>query len=110
MLSIIRDSLNNVRRHARAKNIKVSLGRDDENLFVAIADDGQGFDVPLIEKMYAERGSIGLLNMKEWAETVGGLLSVDSSVGHGTKVSLTVPLFFREEATPTLAFEEEEDI
>ena len=95
--SIIRESLNNVRRHARAKNIRVTLDRDDDNLYVTIEDDGQGFDVGLVEKIYDERGSIGLLNMRERAETVGGTLSVDSVVGEGTKISLTIPLYLREE-------------
>ena len=106
VFSIIRESLNNVRRHARAKNIRVALDRDEEKLYVAIEDDGQGFDVDLVERMYGERGSIGLLNMKEWAETVGGTLAIESEVGQGTKVSMTVPLFFREDLISSGLFEE----
>ena len=106
VFSIIRESLNNVRRHARAKNIRVALDRDEEKLYVAIEDDGQGFDVDLVERMYGERGSIGLLNMKEWAETVGGTLAIESEVGHGTKVSMTVPLFIREDVLMPGLFEE----
>lgn len=98
IFSIIRESLNNVRRHARAKNVRVSLDRDDGRLIVTVEDDGQGFDVPLVEKMYGERGSIGLLNMREWAESVGGTLSIQSVVGQGTRISLIVPLYIREEA------------
>jgi signal transduction histidine kinase len=93
--SIIRESLNNVRRHARAKNIRVTLDRNEDNLYVTIEDDGQGFDVELTEKICDERGSIGLLNMREWTETVSGTLSVDSAVGEGTKITLTVPLYIR---------------
>ena len=97
VFSIVREALNNVRRHARAKNLRVSLDRDDERLSVMIEDDGQGFDVGLVERMYGERGSIGLLNMREWAESVGGTLSIHSVVGQGTRISLAVPLYVREE-------------
>ncbi len=106
VFSIIRESLNNVRRHARAKNIRVALDRDDEKLYVAIEDDGQGFDVDLVERMYGERGSIGLLNMKEWAETVGGVLAIESEIGQGTKVTMTVPLFLRDDLPASDLFDE----
>ena len=106
VFSIIRESLNNVRRHARAKNIRVALDRDDEKLYVAIEDDGQGFDVDLVERMYGERGSIGLLNMKEWAETVGGALAIESEIGQGTKVTMTVPLFLRDDLPASDLFDE----
>jgi len=106
VFSIIRESLNNVRRHARAKNIRVALDRDDEKLYVAIEDDGQGFDIDLVERMYGERGSIGLLNMKEWAETVGGALAIESEIGQGTKVTMTVPLFLRDDLPASDLFDE----
>lgn len=106
VFSIIRESLNNVRRHARAKNIRVALDRDDEKLYVAIEDDGQGFDIDLVERMYGERGSIGLLNMKEWAETVGGVLAIESEIGQGTKVTMTVPLFLRDDLPASDLFDE----
>lgn len=95
--SIIRESLNNVRRHAHAQNVLVSMDRKDDKLHVTVEDDGKGFDPELTKKTYGERGSIGLLNMRERAETVGGSLSVDSVVGKGTKIVLTVPLAPREQ-------------
>ena len=92
VFAIIREALNNVRRHARAKNVWLRVSRDNSNLLVTVEDDGQGFDVALIERIYAERGSIGLLSMKERALAVGGQVAIDSEIGHGTKVILTVPL------------------
>ena len=92
VFAIIREALNNVRRHARAKNVWLRVSRDNSNLLVTVEDDGQGFDVALMERIYAERGSIGLLSMKERALAVGGKVTIDSEIGHGTKVILTVPL------------------
>ena len=106
VFSIVREALNNVRRHARAKNVRVSLDRDEERLTVMVDDDGQGFDVALVEKMYGERGSIGLLNMREWAESAGGTLSIQSVIGQGTRVTLVAPLYPREEAVQSKPAEE----
>lgn len=100
--SIVREALNNVRRHARAANVWLKVLRDGagDRLLVTIEDDGRGFDVNAVEQHYGERGSIGLLNMRERAETVGGTLDVESSIGRGTRVSLVVPLYPNEEPLP----------
>jgi signal transduction histidine kinase len=61
-------------------------------LTLSIRDDGIGFDVASIEESYAQRGSLGLLNMKERAELAHGKLTIDSKIGKGTKVTLVMPL------------------
>lgn len=106
VFSIVREALSNVRRHAGAANLRVSLDRDEERLTVVVEDDGQGFDIALVEKMYAERGSIGLLNMREWAESVGGTLNIQSVIGQGTRVTLVAPLYPREGDVPSEPIEE----
>lgn len=106
VFAIIREALNNVRRHARAKNVWLRVTRDDASLLVTVEDDGQGFDVALVERVYAERGSIGLLSMKERADAVGGKVTIDSEVGRGTRVVLTVPLHVSPDRLATDAPEE----
>ena len=96
VFSIVREALNNVRRHAQAKNIWLKLVREGDSLLVTVDDDGQGFDLSAVEQFYGERGSIGLLNMRERAEMVRGTLSIESTVGRGTRVVLAVPMYSRE--------------
>jgi signal transduction histidine kinase len=91
--SIVREALNNVRRHARAANVWLKVCRDNDCLLVTVEDDGRGFDVKAVEASYGERGSIGLLSMRERAETMGGTWSLVSTVGQGTAVRLSVPLY-----------------
>jgi len=68
--SIIEEAVTNAKKYARAQNIWVRLGFED-NLFVAtIEDDGRGFDVAEVLDSYDQRDSMGLINMRERAELV----------------------------------------
>jgi signal transduction histidine kinase len=89
---IIEEAIGNARKHSRAQNIWVRLQRKDGEFVVEVADDGQGFDVEEMQMGYDERGSLGMINMRERAELVGGKIKLASAVSKGTCVSLTVPL------------------
>lgn len=90
--SIIEEAVNNVKKYAKAQNIWVRLGFEDDLFVVTVEDDGQGFDVAEVLDSYAQRGSLGLINMRERAELVEGTWTVESAIGQGTKVTLIVPL------------------
>jgi len=95
IFSIVQEAINNVKKHARASNVWLSLAIDRDQLVVGIKDDGQGFDVKAIERDYDQRGSFGLLNMHERAELIDGFLVIESSQvepERGTVVTLRVPL------------------
>ena len=95
IFSIIQEAVNNVKRHAHAKNVWLNLAVDRDQLVVGIKDDGQGFDVKAVERDYGQRGSFGLLNMHERAELIDGFLVTESSQvepERGTVVTLRVPL------------------
>jgi signal transduction histidine kinase len=90
--SVIEEAVNNARKHARAKSVSVRL-RQQRGLFVAeIQDDGRGFDVSSVTKSYDQRGSLGLINMRERAGLLDGNVTIDSTPGQGTTVTLVVPL------------------
>lgn len=89
ILRIIQEALANVRKHARARRVELAAVRDGRTIRFTIRDDGQGF-VPGIIGEQADH--YGLSVMKERAEAIGGLLSVDSKPGHGTTVTLIVPI------------------
>ncbi len=89
---ILEEAISNARKHARARNIWVRM-RVQGDLFVAeVEDDGVGFDPAILERGYEERGSLGMLNMKERAELAGGKIFIRSAPGQGTTVRVEVPL------------------
>jgi signal transduction histidine kinase len=93
LFSVIQEAMGNVRKHARATGVEVKLGQDAEQIVASVRDDGRGFDVEETQKGYATRESqsLGLVNMLERAERIGGKLSIESEPGKGTTVNVTVP-------------------
>jgi len=92
---IIEEAVNNARKHASAETIHVSLRQLDAGIaLLEIADNGQGFDVQAMNQSYEKRAnsSLGMVNLRERAELVNGLLQIDSAVGRGTKVQVYIPL------------------
>jgi signal transduction histidine kinase len=88
---IVQEALTNVVRHARASKVQVEVRRDDSTVRAVIRDDGQGFDVAATLARRGDRG-LGLIGMRERVEALGGKLSIESSPGRGTEVSLTIPV------------------
>jgi signal transduction histidine kinase len=88
VLRIAQEALGNALRHAAAKRISVKLGGDGEKLFLKVVDDGCGFD-PSGPEVRGQR--LGLTSMEERATELGGRLTVESTLGEGTTVSLEVP-------------------
>ncbi len=84
---IVQEALANVRKHARASSVTVTLTRDSAGVMVRVRDDGTGFD-PVAA---TERGHLGLVSMRERAEMTGGRLRINSSPGSGTTVEAWVP-------------------
>ena len=76
--------MNNARKHAAAPNIWVRLKQMDQGLaLLEIQDDGMGFDVG-DELAYDKRSSLGMINLRERAELVNGLLNIQSQPNRGT--------------------------
>jgi signal transduction histidine kinase len=92
IFSVIEEAVNNARKHAGGAPIHVTLARQDGNLFATVEDEGPGFDLEAVEAKYDQRGSLGLMNMKERARLLDGHLSIDSAPGRGTRVTLVLPL------------------
>lgn len=88
IFQIAQEALANVRKHSRAKHVHLALRRRDDCIVARVADDGAGFDAA------AERaeGHRGLRNLASRANSVGGRLEIHSAVGHGTTISVSVPL------------------
>ena len=88
---ILQKALNNVERHARARNVTVHLAKPDGCIQLTIKDDGIGFD-PDHPANGKGRQGLGLLRMRERAASVGGALSVKSVPRTGTEIEVLIPL------------------
>jgi signal transduction histidine kinase len=92
VFSVVQEAITNAKKHARAGRIDIEVGAADGWLTVAIRDNGVGFEVDSVAGSYDQRGSLGMLNMKERAGLVEGTLSVSSRPRQGTSVTLQLPL------------------
>lgn len=80
--------LGNADRHGQASLIKVQMDLTDNSVKLIVDDNGKGFDPELI----SQEGNLGLRLIKERIELLGGSFLVDSILGKGTRVILSVPL------------------
>jgi signal transduction histidine kinase len=84
------EALTNVRKHAHARSVYVTLERRGIGVAVRIRDDGAGFDLHSPDAA-PEAGHIGLMSMRERAEAAGGRFALTSEPGEGTTVEFWMP-------------------
>lgn len=89
---LIEEAVNNARKYAQAEIISVNIAPQDDNLIVRIVDNGIGFDTESVNAKYDERGSFGMINMRERAELLDGRLSLKSVPGKGTAITVIIPV------------------
>ncbi|MDQ6710800.1 MAG: hypothetical protein M3Z11_09635, partial [Candidatus Dormibacteraeota bacterium] len=86
VVQLTREALSNVGRHAEAATCRVSLRREGESAVLEIDDDGRGFDLSL-----PQLGN-GLRNLRERGATIHATVSIDSTTGEGTTVTVAIPI------------------
>lgn len=89
LFRIAQEALTNVARHAKAARVDVVLSFGRDSVTLVVQDDGIGFDV---NASPAAPTSVGLIGMRERVQLVGGVLSVKSKPGKGTRITVTVPI------------------
>jgi signal transduction histidine kinase len=89
---LIEEAVNNATKYAEAPIISVQVARQNERLMVRVADNGVGFDVDAVNAGYDDRGSFGMVNMRERAELMDGTVSIKSVPGRGTTVTVSIPI------------------
>jgi len=83
---IAQEALNNTIKHSNSKSVVLSLHKKGEIITLEIKDDGCGFD----NSNRGYNGGLGIRSMSERAKVIGGILSIDSQPGRGTRVRITV--------------------
>lgn len=92
VFAILDEAMNNARKHAQASHIWLRLAVEDDLFVAQVKDNGQGFDLEDVESSYGLRSSLGMVNLKERADLVGGTVDISSVPGKGTRVTLLVPI------------------
>ncbi|MEO8406200.1 MAG: PAS domain S-box protein, partial [Chitinophagaceae bacterium] len=82
---ILQEQINNITKHAEAKNISVTLMADGNFIQLIIADDGKGFDPD------TKRKGIGISNMINRIESFNGEMKIESSPGNGCRTYIRIP-------------------
>lgn len=87
---LAQEALQNVSSHAEVESASVLVSFSANLLELTVSDNGRGFDLRAV--VANNVGHLGLLGMRERAESLGGQLQIDTCPGEGTIVTLKVPL------------------
>lgn len=88
LYGVVREALNNIIKHARARHVQLQLAWSVERLTIALLDDGVGFE----PERLAPEGHYGLALMRESIDALQGELEIESTPGRGTSILASVPL------------------
>lgn len=88
---ILQEALTNIAKHARAEKVQVTLSKRQSKLYLAITDNGVGFDTTMLNKASSNH-CLGIHGMKERVALLQGFFSIDSYIDRGTKVTVEIPL------------------
>jgi signal transduction histidine kinase len=87
---IVQEALTNAVKHAKASNVWIRAWREDFTQCCSIRDDGAGFKTR--RGQGSPRKGLGLVAMRERVSAIGGTLQIESRPGHGTEVSIRLPM------------------
>jgi signal transduction histidine kinase len=92
LFQAVRELLINVAKHAKARNVVVSVCRLDDHIQVSVTDDGIGFDKNKLESVHPNPSGFGLFSIRERLSYIGGKLHIESQPGKGAEFTITAPL------------------
>jgi PAS domain S-box-containing protein len=88
----VQEAMNNVRKHAAARNLKIRLIVSHPDLIIRIEDDGKGFDVQSRMAEALDEKRMGLRSMQERINLLNGHLKIQSQITKGTKIVAQIPV------------------
>jgi signal transduction histidine kinase len=87
----VRELLFNTAKHARVQSAEVHGGRHNGTVWLAVTDDGAGFDPADVRSREGMDGGFGLFSLRERLDALGGAVEIESSPGGGTHIVLRAP-------------------
>jgi PAS domain S-box-containing protein len=91
LFRILQEAVNNIEEHARAREVRLRIAFHGDSIVLKIQDDGRGFDPKRGKAGKGKWRGIGLTNMRERAEFLGGTCAVESAPKRGTTITVRVP-------------------
>ena len=91
LLRISQEALSNILKYANASRVTINVAYQPAGVQLSIRDDGIGFDPQIPSQWDKDRGGFGLISMRERAQLLGGMLSIESEAGQGTLVYAEIP-------------------
>lgn len=95
LLQMAREALSNAARHARARRTRIVMRTEEGMIVLRVEDDGVGFDPNAVRPAR----HLGLANLYDRAAAFGGTVSIESTLGAGTTLTIRVPISNAEPAT-----------
>ncbi len=92
LFRLVQEGLNNVRKHAEAKNVSLRLVASSPMIIFNLEDDGKGFDVQNRMMSTLRERCMGICSMEERVALLGGTMKLDSRPMQGTRIRIEVPL------------------
>ncbi len=92
LFRVAQEAINNITKHAEARNATITLGANEQRVRLTIEDDGKGFDVPGVLSGRTSGHKLGLVGMQERVALFRGSLRIQSKPGKGTTIFVEIPL------------------
>ncbi|MBN1991839.1 MAG: sensor histidine kinase [Anaerolineae bacterium] len=92
LFRVVQEALLNIRKHANAQNVRITISNNDKDFCLTISDDGQGFDLKEVAARPIDKGGAGLANLRVRAQAVGGSLAIERNAGgRWTEITIILP-------------------
>lgn len=89
---IVQEALNNIQKHSQATEVHAKIELAERKIFLAIIDNGKGFEQTSHKEVNASRGGLGLEGIAERVRILNGEYLISSQPGVGTTINITIPL------------------
>ena len=90
---MLQESLQNILKHAQATHVNINVYCSDDNRFVIdVSDNGIGFNVEEEKLATGKSGGVGVKSMMNRANLIGATITIDSAIGKGTTVKISIPI------------------
>jgi len=93
VLQIVREALNNVRKHSKAARVSIAVEGDNNSIEILVSDDGSGFPFSgafSLDELELLR--LGPKSIKRRVRTLGGDLTLESRPSHGSDLRIVIPI------------------
>lgn len=91
ILRVCQEALNNIRKHAKATEVRLALAFNESDVTLTVRDNGVGLKTGRVKGDKGDHKGFGLISMQERARNVGGKFEVQSEKGKGTLIQVTIP-------------------